>query len=109
MTVDELIALLNRLIAGWENEAVEFKEANDNFPMSREGEHLRALSDAKRDEIRRRRLDFDWTCVVVPQTEQRHHDPKQQRAKVTNLLTRMRTEGTIRNAGSRQRPRWERV
>lgn len=36
-------------------------------------------------------------------------DPKQQRAKLTNLLTRMRTEGAIRNAGSRQKPRWELV
>lgn len=36
-------------------------------------------------------------------------DPKQQRSKVTNLLTRMRMAGTIRNAGSQQKPRWELV
>ncbi|MFZ2510658.1 MAG: RNA-binding domain-containing protein [Gordonia sp. (in: high G+C Gram-positive bacteria)] len=36
-------------------------------------------------------------------------DARQQRSKVTNLLTKMRTAGTIRNAGSRQKPRWELV
>ncbi len=36
-------------------------------------------------------------------------DSKQQRSKVTNLLTRMRTDGTIRNVGSQQKPRWELV
>lgn len=171
MTPDELTALLDRLIAGWESEVVEFKEANDNFPTSdigryfsalsneanlkhvgsawlvfgvknssrkvvgtdyrrdpermqglkrqiwdgsgsslrsiyeiehpdgrvvffeippappglptawnghyyaREGEHLLALSDAKRDEIRRQTLDSDWSAVVVPQAERRHLDP----------------------------------
>lgn len=171
LTNDELSSLLNRLIAGWENEVVEFKEANDNFPTSdigkyfsalsneanlkqvgsawlvfgvknssrrvvgtdyrrdaermeglkrqiwdgsgsslrsiyeiehpdgrvvffeippappglptawnghyyaREGEHLLALSDAKRDEIRRQTLDSDWSAVVVPQAELRHLDP----------------------------------
>lgn len=34
-------------------------------------------------------------------------DAKQQRTKVTNLLGRMRKDGTIRNAGTQQRPRWE--
>lgn len=33
----------------------------------------------------------------------------QRRSKVTNLLTRMRTDGTIRNAGTQQKPRWELV
>ncbi|NNN10226.1 MAG: transcriptional regulator [Acidimicrobiaceae bacterium] len=36
-------------------------------------------------------------------------DSKQQRSKVTNLLSRMRTDGTIRNAGTKQKPRWELV
>lgn len=36
-------------------------------------------------------------------------DAKQQRSKVTNLLTRMRSAGTIRNAGTQQKPRWELV
>ena len=34
---------------------------------------------------------------------------KQRRSKVTNLLTRMRTDGTIHNVGTQQKPRWELV
>lgn len=36
-------------------------------------------------------------------------DPKQQRSKVTNLLTKMRVSGTIHNVGTQQKPRWELV
>lgn len=36
-------------------------------------------------------------------------DAKQQRSKVTNLLTHMRKSGTIHNVGTRQKPRWELV
>lgn len=36
-------------------------------------------------------------------------DLKQQRAKVTNLLSKMRREGVIQNVGTRPRPRWELV
>lgn len=34
---------------------------------------------------------------------------KQQRSKVTNLLSRMRMNGTIQNRGTQQKPRWELV
>ena len=34
-------------------------------------------------------------------------DPKQQRATVTNLLSRMCMNGTIENTGTRPKPRWE--
>ena len=33
----------------------------------------------------------------------------QKRDKIKNLLSKMRVAGQIQNAGSRQRPRWERV
>ena len=36
-------------------------------------------------------------------------DVTQRRSKVTNLLTRMRKEGTIYNAGTQQKPRWKLV
>ena len=36
-------------------------------------------------------------------------DAKQQRSKVTNLLSKMRRDGKIRNAGTQQKPRWELV
>ena len=36
---------LHQLIAGWEGECVEFKEANDNFPTSDIGKYFSALSN----------------------------------------------------------------
>ncbi|MFT4157338.1 MAG: putative DNA binding domain-containing protein [Microbacterium sp.] len=36
-------------------------------------------------------------------------DAKQQRAKISNLLTKMRKDGRIRNGGTQQIPRWELV
>jgi ATP-dependent DNA helicase RecG len=38
-------SILHQLIAGWENECVEFKEANDNFPTSDIGKYFSALSN----------------------------------------------------------------
>lgn len=40
-----LIEILNTLISNWENEVVEFKEANDNFKTSKIGEYYSALSN----------------------------------------------------------------
>lgn len=45
MTKVELNALLDRLIAQWEGECVEFKEANDNYPTSDIGKYFSALSN----------------------------------------------------------------
>lgn len=45
MTPDDLRALLTRLIAEWEGECVEFKEANDNFSTSDIGKYFSALSN----------------------------------------------------------------
>lgn len=41
----ELQMLLTSLIATWENEVVEFKDANDNFPTSDIGKYFSALSN----------------------------------------------------------------
>lgn len=38
-------ATLHQLIASWENECAEFKEANDNFPTSEIGKYFSALSN----------------------------------------------------------------
>lgn len=45
MTPAELEAKLAELIAGWEGECVEFKEANDNFPTSDIGKYFSALAN----------------------------------------------------------------
>lgn len=45
MTTDELTELLHRLLAGWENEVVEFKEAARQFSADKTGEYVSALSN----------------------------------------------------------------
>ena len=45
MTPEQLGAQLDRLIAGWEDECVEFKDANDNFSTSDIGKYFSALSN----------------------------------------------------------------
>lgn len=45
MTSPSTSSILHQLIAGWENECVEFKEANDNFPTSDIGKYFSALSN----------------------------------------------------------------
>lgn len=43
--MEELPALLPRLIAGWENEVVEFKNVGDSYPTSDIGKYFSALSN----------------------------------------------------------------
>lgn len=45
MTHDQLQSQLDKLIADWENECVEFKDANDNFSTSDIGKYFSALSN----------------------------------------------------------------
>ena len=45
MKQDDLTKLLQELITTWENEVVEFKEANDNFSTSDIGKYFSALSN----------------------------------------------------------------
>lgn len=45
MNSPSTVSTLHQLIASWENECVEFKEANDNFPTSDIGKYFSALSN----------------------------------------------------------------
>lgn len=45
MNTTTLQALLNQLISTWENEVIEFKEANDNFSTDKIGRYFSALSN----------------------------------------------------------------
>jgi ATP-dependent DNA helicase RecG len=45
MTVEKLEQLLVSLLAEWEGECVEFKDANDNFSTSDIGKYFSALSN----------------------------------------------------------------
>lgn len=60
-TDDELRKLLDRLIAGWESEVVEFKEANDNFSTSEIGKYFSALSN----EANLKAADAGWLIFGV--------------------------------------------
>lgn len=42
---EENVILLEELIANWEDETIEFKEANDNFKTDEIGRYVSALSN----------------------------------------------------------------
>lgn len=61
MTQAELQKKLDELILGWENEVVEFKEANDNFSTSDIGKYFSALAN----EANLRNRDAGWLVFGV--------------------------------------------
>lgn len=64
MTPAEMTALLNRLLAGWENEVVEFKEAGGGYSTDKIGEYFSALSN----EANLRGADAGWLVFGVKNT-----------------------------------------
>ena len=65
-TNDELTELLDRLLAGWENEVVEFKEAARQFSADKTGEYVSALSN----EANLRGLASGWLVFGVSNARQ---------------------------------------
>ena len=61
MTESELQEVLKHLLAGWEHECVEFKDANDNFSTSDIGKYFSALSN----EANLRSLSAAWLVFGV--------------------------------------------
>jgi len=61
MTPDQLRHQLDALLAGWEGECVEFKDANDNFPTTDIGKYFSALSN----EANLRARDAGWLVFGV--------------------------------------------
>lgn len=61
MERDDLSELLRTLIGQWENECVEFKEANENFSSSDIGKYFSALSN----EANLRNCDSGWLIFGV--------------------------------------------
>lgn len=61
MSPDELNSLLTDLIDGWENEVVEFKEAERQFSADKTGEYVSALSN----EANLRGVDSGWLVFGV--------------------------------------------
>lgn len=58
---DELLLILNKLIANWENEVVEFKEAKKDFDKNDIGEYFSAISN----ESNLHNLQFGWLIFGV--------------------------------------------
>ncbi|TPF86820.1 transcriptional regulator [Bifidobacterium sp. UTCIF-37] len=58
---DELMSILSRLISGWENEVVEFKEANENYSTQDIGKYFSALSN----EANLRQAESAWLIFGV--------------------------------------------
>ncbi len=61
MSPKDLTELLDRLVADWESELVEFKEANDNYSTDKVGEYFSALAN----EANLRGADAAWLVFGV--------------------------------------------
>ena len=66
LTSDELTGLLDQLLAGWENEVVEFKEAAHQFSADKTGEYVSALSN----EANLRGLASGWLVFGISNARQ---------------------------------------
>ena len=124
---DELMSILGRLVSGWENEVVEFKEANEANVRrgGRHGVRASAATDTKADFIRAHSQDdvfyqrlveqylktfgvatrSDLNDLLVPKLGEDLSDGEKQH-KIDNLLTAMRRDGVIVNTGSRRYSQW---
>lgn len=58
---DELISILDKLIDNWENEVVEFKEANNDYDKDKIGRYFSAISN----EANLHNLQFGWLVFGV--------------------------------------------
>ncbi|MCL2737073.1 MAG: ATP-binding protein [Propionibacteriaceae bacterium] len=61
MTQQDLLSLLDQLIAGWESETVEFKEASRDYSTDKIGSYFSALSN----EANLRGADSAWLILGV--------------------------------------------
>lgn len=66
MTQDELRELLDHLIAGWENEVVEFKAAQTQYSVDKAGEYVSALAN----EASLRGFSSAWLVLGVDNSRQ---------------------------------------
>ncbi|MDR1212971.1 MAG: putative DNA binding domain-containing protein [Propionibacteriaceae bacterium] len=109
MTEQDLLDLLDRLIGGWENEIVEFKETGNDYSTGRIGEYFSALSN----EANLRGAEAGWLIFGVndktrqvvgtgyrPQSE-RLQSLKAQIAQDTEPSVTFRTIREVTHAGGR--------
>ena len=58
---DDLLATLDNLIGNWENEVVEFKEANNDYDREKIGKYFSAIND----EANLKGIQFGWLIFGV--------------------------------------------
>ena len=58
---EDIIITLEKLIKNWENEVVEFKEANNDFDKNKIGQYFSAISN----EANLKGLQFGWLVFGV--------------------------------------------
>ncbi len=95
MTDHELLTLLDRLIAGWEHETVEFKQASRDFETSKIGEYFSALAN----EANLRGADAGWLIFGVNDKTRRvtgtAYRPQPERLQSLKLQVAADTEPSV--------------
>lgn len=66
-SVPEKVSILMKLIENWENEVVEFKEANNNYKFDKIGQYFSAISN----EANLKSLQFGWLVFGVRDKDKR--------------------------------------
>ncbi len=97
LTGNELAKLLDRLLAGWENEVVEFKEAANQYSAEKTGEYVSALSN----EANLRGVAAGWLVFGVSNSRQvvgtKHLVNVQERQRLKHYINQSIDQGlTIR-------------
>ena len=64
---NDLLATLDNLIGNWENEVVEFKEANNDYDREKIGKYFSAISN----EANLKGIQFGWLIFGVRNKDKR--------------------------------------
>lgn len=78
-------------------EYIRTRGQDDEFYKKLIADYLKEFKTASREDIEK--LLFDKLSDAL--------DPKQKNDKISNLLTKLRRKGYIRNVGSRKAPKWK--
>lgn len=77
-TDNELLIKLDALISNWEDETVEFKEANNDYDKDKIGRYFSALSN----EANLRNVQCGWLIFGIKEKVKRLLEPITERKKV---------------------------
>ncbi len=86
----DLLAILDSLIASWENEVVEFKEANNDFDRDKIGQYFSAISN----EANLRGLQYGWLVFGVRNKDRKIIGSNYRNPKGLDMLKQEISNGT---------------